>query len=98
MTKINFEDDVFSDVDDTSLKALADKCKQLEFAEQEVAELEDSLKEKKEAARKLSEEDIPLFLAEKGLSSITLDNGTEVKISEEIRPGVKVADRPLKRR
>ena len=76
MTKINFEDDVFSDVDDTSLKALADKCKQLEFAEQEVAELEDSLKEKKEAARKLSEEDIPLFLAEKGLSSITLDNGT----------------------
>ena len=95
MTKINFEDDVFSDVDDTSLKALADKCKQLEFAEQEVAELEDSLKEKKEAARKLSEEDIPLFLAEKGLSSITLDNGTEVKISEEIRPGVKVADRPF---
>ena len=28
MTKptINFEDDVFTDVDDTSLKALADKC------------------------------------------------------------------------
>jgi len=46
-TEINFEDDVFADVDDTSLKALADKCKQLEFAEQEVAELENSLKEKK---------------------------------------------------
>ena len=94
MTKINFEDDVFSDVDDSSLKALADKCKQLALADQEVAELEDTLKEKKEAARKLSEEDIPLFLAEKGLSSITLDNGTEVKVSEEVRPGVKVADRP----
>ena len=94
MTKINFEDDVFQDVDDSSLKALADKCKILEFTEEEIVQLEDQLKEKKEAARKLSEEDIPQFLAEKGLSSITLDNGTEVKITEEVRPGVKVADRP----
>jgi len=95
MTKINFEDDVFQDVDDSSLKALADKCKILEFTEEEIVQLEDQLKEKKEAARKLSEEDIPQFLAEKGLSSITLDNGTEVKITEEVRPGVKVADRPF---
>jgi len=97
MTKptINFEDDVFNDVDDTSLKALADKCQLLELAEKKVAELEDQLKERKEAARKLSEEEIPQFLAEKGLSSITLTNGTEVKISEEVRPGVKVADRPF---
>ena len=94
MTKINFEDDVFQDVDDSSLKALADKCKILEFTEEEIVQLEDKLKEKKEAARKLSEEDIPQFLAEKGLASITLDNGTEVKITEEVRPGVKVADRP----
>ncbi len=43
MTKINFEDDVFSDVDDTSLKALADKCKQLEFAEQEVADAQQAV-------------------------------------------------------
>ena len=92
-TTINFEEDVFKDVDDTSLKALADKCKLLEFAEQEVSELEDKLKDKKEAARKLSEEEIPQFLAEKGLASITLENGTEVKISEEVRPGIKVADR-----
>ena len=97
MTKptINFEDDVFNDVDDTSLKALADKCQLLELAEKKVAELEDQLKERKEAARKLSEEEIPQFLAEKGLSSITLTNGTEVKITEEVRPGVKVADRPF---
>ena len=93
MMKINFEEDVFSDVDDSSLKALADKCKRLEIAEQEVVELEDALKEKKEGVRKLSEEEIPQFLAEKGLSSITLDNGTEVKITEEVRPGIKVADR-----
>ena len=92
-TTINFEEDVFKDVDDTSLKALADKCKLLEFAEQEVSELEDKLKDKKEAARKLLEEEIPQFLAEKGLASITLENGTEVKISEEVRPGIKVADR-----
>ena len=52
MTKINFEDDVFSDVDDSSLKALADKCKRLEIAEQEVVELEDALKEKKRRCKK----------------------------------------------
>ena len=91
MTKptINFEDDVFTDVDDTSLKALADKCKLLELEEKKVTELEDQLKERKEAARKLSEEEIPQFLAEKGLSSITLDNGTEVKISEEVKSTVE---------
>ena len=66
MTKINFEDDVFQDVDDSSLKALADKCKILEFTEEEIVQLEDQLKEKK-LVRKLSEEDIPQFLAEKGL-------------------------------
>ena len=51
MTKptINFEDDVFNDVDDTSLKALADKCQLLELAEKKVAELEDQLKERKKA-------------------------------------------------
>ena len=46
MTKINFEDDVFQDVDDSSLKALADKCKILEFTEEEIVQLEDQLKEK----------------------------------------------------
>ena len=47
MTKINFEDDVFQDVDDSSLKALADKCKILEFTEEEIVQLEDQLKEKR---------------------------------------------------
>ena len=32
-TTINFESDAFTDVDDTSLQALADKCKTLEKVE-----------------------------------------------------------------
>ena len=92
-TTINFESDSFTDVDDTSLQALADKCKTLEKVENNIEVAESLLKELKEKARLISEEEIPQFLAEKGLSSITLDNGTEVKITEEVRPGIKVADR-----
>ena len=95
MTKmaINFEEDSFQEVTDTSLKALAEKCKSLENVEGIIERTEEALKKYKEQARILSEEDIPQFLAEKGLQSVTLDNGTEVKVFEDIKPGVLVKNR-----
>ena len=92
-TGIDFELDAIDGTDDKSLKALADKCKALENVEGLVERTEDALKVYKEQARILSEEDIPNFLAEKGLQSITLDNGTEVKIFEDIKPGVLVKNK-----
>ena len=44
-TTINFESDAFTDVDDTSLQALADKCKSLEKVENNIEVAESLLKE-----------------------------------------------------
>ena len=97
MTKLHsiLEKDHLTPVDDVSLKALAQKCRRLEAIQTEINQQEQNIKALKEKQRKLSEEEIPTFLQEKGLTSIRLNNGTEVSVSEDIKPGVLVANRPF---
>jgi len=76
-----------------SLKALSQKCNKLEALQTEINQQEQNIKALKEKQRKLSEEEIPTFLQEKGLTSIRLNNGTEVSVAEDIKPGVLVANR-----
>ena len=97
MTEVNkkwipFEDEN-NPVDDKSLKALSQKCNKLEALQTEIDQQEQNIKSLKEKQRKLSEEEIPTFLQEKGLTSIRLNNGTEVSVAEDIKPGVLVANR-----
>ena len=97
MTEVNkkwmpFEDEN-NPVDDKSLKALSQKCNKLEALQTEIEQQDQYIKSLKEQHRKLSEEEIPTFLQEKGLTSISLNNGTQVSISEDIKPGVLVANR-----
>ena len=95
MTKLHsiLEKDHLTPVDDVSLKALAQKCNKLETLQTEINQQEQNIKALKEKQRKLSEEEIPTFLQEKGLTSIRLNNGTEVSVAEDIKPGVLVANR-----
>ena len=79
--------------DDASLKALSQKCESLESLQTEINQQEEKIKALKEKERKLSEEDIPTFLQEKGLTSIRLNNGTEVSIKEDIKPYIKIDNR-----
>jgi len=83
----------FGPVDDTSLKALSEKCSKLEAVQIEIDQLEQTIKSKKEQERKISEEEIPSFLQEKGLTSLTLNNGTVVNVVEDIKPYIKVENR-----
>jgi len=97
MTEVNkkwipFEDEN-NPVDDKSLKALSQKCNKLEALQTEIDQQEQNIKSLKEKQRKLSEEEIPSFLQEKGLTSIRLNNGSQVSVSEDIKPGVLVANR-----
>jgi hypothetical protein len=97
MTEVNkkwipFEDEN-NPVDDKSLKALSQKCSKLEALQTEIDQQEHHIKALKEKQRKLSEEEIPSFLQEKGLTSIRLNNGSQVSVSEDIKPGVLVANR-----
>ena len=86
------EEDLVS-ADDLSLKALAQKCSKLEALETEIDQAEDNIKTLKEQQRKLSEEEIPNFLIEKGLTSIKLSSGAEVSVVEDIKPGVTIANK-----
>ena len=97
MTKLHsiLEKDHLTPVDDVSLKALSQKCRRLEAIQTEIDQQEQNIKALKEKHRKLSEEEIPSFLQEKGLTSIRLNNGTEVSVSEVILPGVLVDNRPF---
>ena len=97
MTKLHsiLEKDHLTPVDDVSLKALSQKCNKLEALQTEIDQQGQHIKTLKEKERKLSEEEIPTFLQEKGLTSIRLNNGTEVSVSEDIKPGVLVANRPF---
>ena len=97
MTKLHsiLEKDHLTPVDDVSLKALSQKCNKLEALQTEINQQEQNIKALKEKQRKLSEEEIPSFLQEKGLTSIRLNNGTEVSVSEVILPGVLVDNRPF---
>jgi hypothetical protein len=97
MTKLHsiLEKDHLTPVDDVSLKARSQKCNKLEALQTEINQQEQNIKALKEKQRKLSEEEIPTFLQEKGLTSIRLNNGTEVSVAEDIKPGVLVDNRPF---
>ena len=80
-------------VDDKSLKALSEKCSKLEAVQIKIDQQEQHIKSLKEQERKISEEEIPSFLQEKGLTSLTLNNGTVVNVVEDIKPYIKVENR-----
>ena len=83
----------FGQVDDKSLKALSEKCSKLEAVQIKIDQQEQDIKSLKEQERKISEEEIPSFLQEKGLTSLTLNNGTVVNVVEDIKPYIKVDNR-----
>jgi hypothetical protein len=68
------------------LKKLIDR--QLAF-EERVEELELELKEKKKRLRDVSQQDIPDFLANYGLSEIKLDDGRKVTVKSDVSVTIK---------
>ena len=90
---LELDQNFLGQVDDKSLKALSEKCSKLEAVQIKIDQQEQHIKSLKEQERKISEEEIPSFLQEKGLTSLTLNNGTVVNIVEDIKPYIKVENR-----
>ena len=65
-------------------KSVARAAAALVAAEEEVKRVEEELKEKKEAARLISEETIPGLMEEIGLQSMTLDSGQKITVKEDV--------------
>ena len=69
-------------LDKSDINSLADFCKELKAYEDEIVDLEEKIKYKKEKMDKISSEIIPNMLAEQGLSSLKLADGSAVEVKK----------------
>ena len=78
---------------DNSLKEMADLCAEQVALEEDVRQLEEQLKAKKQAVNKLSFEIIPARMSELGLESLTLKDGSAVKVKQLVQASIPVKHR-----
>ena len=72
-------------LDTVEITTIAQECVNLKKIEDEIAELEERLKDKKSDADHISSKVIPELLAEQGLSEIKLADGSKVSVRKEFR-------------
>ena len=72
-------------LDNVEVNTIAAECVNLKKKEDEIADLEEQLKKKKEEADFISSNVIPELLAEQGLSEIKLADGSKVAVKKEFR-------------
>ena len=72
-------------LDTVEITTIAQECVNLKKIEDEIAELEEKLKDKKLDADHISSKVIPELLAEQGLSEIKLADGSKVSVRKEFR-------------
>ena len=67
-------------LDQQDLTTVSGMCTAILNKEDEIAALEQRLKDEKKALLKMTDEDLPTMLQEIGLSSMKLDDGSEVTV------------------
>ncbi len=67
-------------LDQDGLKTVAELARKIRDEEEYIASLESDLKKAKKGLQKLTDEDLPTMLQEIGLSSMKLDDGSEVVV------------------
>ena len=72
-------------LDNVEVTTVAQECVKLKAKEDEIAKLEEQLKNKKAEADDISSRVIPELLAEQGLSEIKLADGSKVSVKKEYR-------------
>jgi len=72
-------------LDNVEITTIAAECVKLKQKEDEIAELEEQLKKKKEEADDIGSRVIPELLAEQGLSELKLQDGSKVSVKKEFR-------------
>ena len=72
-------------LDTVEVTTIAQECVNLKKIEDEIALLEEQLKDKKQDADHISSKIIPELLAEQGLSEIKLADGSKVSVKKEKR-------------
>ena len=76
-----------------NLRSMAEVARAIRDKEAEIESLEKTLKARKEALRKQSEEELPSMMAEIGFNSFELDDGSKVSVRDLYGGHISVANR-----
>jgi hypothetical protein len=93
----DFKDSLATSVeklDQGDLTTVAGMARAIRDKEKAVNDLERKLKDEKKALLKMTDEDLPTMLAEIGLSSMKLDDGSEVTVKQTYGASILVDNRP----
>lgn len=82
---MNFEDDAKINISNNNLDEVSQLCQELSNLENDIKSYEDTVKELKKKADKLSMEVIPEKMNELGLKSVELNDGSKLKIAEFVQ-------------
>lgn len=93
MTDDMYEQDAQPETSDALVRItqLADLLRE---QQRQVAQLEEALRDAKEAARRTEREDLPTLMAELGLGEIKLLDGTTVTVAHDVECGISVERMP----
>jgi len=97
MMEQDFEETLATSVeklDQQGLTSVAALARQIRDKEDRIKSLEGDLKAEKKALLKLTDEDMPAMLAEIGLSSFSLDDGSQVEVKQTYGASILVNNRP----
>jgi hypothetical protein len=86
---IDFEQDQQDIIEKTDIKTLSHYCLMLQNYEDQISNMEKDIKNIKEQADKISSEVIPNLLAEQGLSSLKLADGSSVDVRKSYNCTIK---------
>ena len=97
MMEEDFEDTIASSVekiDQQGLQTVAELARHIRDEEEYIASLESDLKNAKKKLLKMTDEDMPAMLAEVGISSFALDDGSTVEVKQTYGASILVNNRP----
>jgi hypothetical protein len=89
LTIQDMEQDQQEVIEKTDIQQLSSYCLELQALEDDIASKEEELKKQKEQADKIASEIIPTMLAEQGLSSLKLADGSAVEVGKSYSCTVK---------
>jgi hypothetical protein len=82
---MNFEEDAKINISNNNLDEVSQLCQELSNLENDIQSYEETVKELKKKAEKLSMEVIPEKMNELGLKSVELNDGSKLKIAEFVQ-------------
>jgi 16S rRNA C1402 N4-methylase RsmH len=97
MMEQDFEETLASSVekvDQQGLTSVAALARQIRDKEERIQSLEEKLKDEKKALLKLTDEEMPAMLAEIGISSFSLDDGSTVEVKQTYGASILMDNRP----